>query len=269
MIPGVSVVVLTLNEALNIEPCLRTVAWSDDVWVVDSMSSDGTQARAAAAGAQVIERAFDDWATHQNWVLANVHFRYDWVLYIDADERVTPVLRAEIESAVAAPGANVGFEVTRIDHFFGNRIGRCQATRHYIRLFRPASVRYERLVNPVTIVDGPVGRVRGELLHFPMSKGLSEWIAKHNRYSDLEAKELIEARSGPLRLTYRGGRATAKQLFYRAPGRPALRFIWLYFARAGFLDGRAGLRYSLLQAGYEYVIGLKAAELRTAEAARK
>jgi glycosyltransferase involved in cell wall biosynthesis len=271
----ISVLVLTKNEEQDLPGCLASVAWSDDVHVLDSMSTDRTVELAREHGAQVTERAFDNWAAHQNWALTNVPFRHPWVFYIDADERVTPELREAMQTAVHTPGEAVAFQVERRDFLMGTWLRHVQVSAFYMRLFRPEKMRYERLVNPVSIPSGPVGRVRGYLDHFPFSKGISHWITRHNSYSTFEAQQMIEdlraGREGGAEVSlmaaffekdFHRRRYHQKALFYRLPGRPFAKFLLLYVAKRGFLDGRAGLTYSVLQSVYEYFIVLKTRELR-------
>jgi hypothetical protein len=142
-------------------------------------------------------------------------------------------------------------------------------------LFQPGHVRYERLVNPVTLVDGPVGQVAGYLDHFPFSKGVTHWLARHNAYSSLEAAQILanrrdragfSLRAALLARDFNERRFHQKELFYRLPGRPALKFLMLYLLKRGFLDGRAGFTYALLQSFYEYMIVLKSRELQDGSA---
>lgn len=265
----ISVLILTKNELQDLPGCLASVAWSDDVWVLDSHSTDGTQALAKAAGAQVVERTFDNWAAHQNWALQTVPFRHGWVFYLDADERVSPELAVSLRHAVAGDPKPVAFQVQRRDFLHGTWLRHVQMSAFYLRLFRPGSIRYERLVNPVTIVDGPTGRVAGMLEHYPFSKGIGWWMNRHNDYASKEAQQAIADRGG-VQLNLREAlfgkdfatrRKQQKLLFYRLPGRPLVKFLTLYVLKRGFLDGRAGLEYSVLQSFYEYLIVLKTREL--------
>ncbi len=280
----ISVLVLTRNEEQDLPGCLRSVNWSDDVWVLDSYSTDGTRAIAEAAGAHVIERVFDNWSAHQNWALANIAFRHPWVFYLDADERVSPELADSLRGVVTeaadpngvsnelAPASPVAFEVQRRDFLRGTWLQHVQMSAFYIRLFRPAHIRYERLVNPVTRVDGRIGRLAGTLEHYPFSKGLAWWIGRHNDYSTKEAQQAISNRaseSSPslgdalFSKDFAIRRKQQKLLFYRLPARPLLKFATLYILKRGFLDGRAGLEYAILQSIYEYFIVLKTRELET------
>jgi len=267
---SVSVLVLTKNEQQDLPGCLASVAWCDDVIVYDSLSTDDTRGIAERAGARVVERAFDNWSSHQNWGLRNLPFRHPWVFYIDADERMTPELAASIQLAVASPGGHVAFRVQRRDFFLGTWLKHVQTSPFYMRLFQPARMRYERLVNPISIADGPVGSVGGYLDHFPFSKGVSHWIERHNSYSTLEARQIVQNRSEhksfSLRMAFTAKdfherRFHQKELFYRLPFRAVAKFLLLYVGKRGFLDGRAGLTYAVLSAIYEYLIVVKVREI--------
>lgn len=269
----ISVLILTKNEELNLPGCLESVSWSDDVHVYDSYSDDRTVEIARAHGAHVTQRRFDNWSAHQNWGLANVPFRHPWVFYIDADERMTPELIASCGRAVSEPGDCVAFRVQRRDFFMGTWLKHAQNTAFYQRLFRPDRMRYERLVNPVSVPDGPVGDIPGYLDHFPFSKGVSDWLARHNAYSTLEAKQILANRETGGQFSLRAAlfdtdysvkRYHQKELFYRMPARPLIKFLFLYVVKRGFLDGYAGFTYSVLQGIYDYMIALKTRELQQA-----
>ncbi|HUG73102.1 MAG TPA: glycosyltransferase family 2 protein [Steroidobacteraceae bacterium] len=271
----ISVLILTRNEEQDLPACLASLFWCDDIHLYDSCSTDRTVEIAAAAGARITSREFDNWAAHQNWGLRNIRFRHPWVFYIDADERVTPQLREAMLAAVLSPGNQIAFRVQRRDYFMDTWLKHVQTSPFYIRLFRPEYIRYERLVNPVTLVDGPVGEVSGLLDHHPFSKGISHWVARHNSYSSLEAEQIRLNRRNQAPLSLRkalfGGdfnerRYHQKELFYQLPARPLVKFLLLYLGKRGFLDGRAGLTYALLQSIYEYLIVLKTRELASREA---
>jgi glycosyltransferase involved in cell wall biosynthesis len=266
---SVSVLILTLNEESNIGACLDTLDWSDDVVVLDSLSMDQTQAIARQRGARVVERKFDNWSSHQNWAVTHIPFRHPWVLYLDADERCELDLRDEILRR-ATPGApEAAFRIRRKDHYMGRWLKHAQLyPSWFVRLFRPDKISYERLVNPIASVDGIIGNLDAHILHYPFSHGVAHWIARHNNYSDLEALELRKIRLAAVKRSARlfasdpnERRRALKDLFFRLPARPAIKFAYYYFWRRGFLDGRAGLTYSTLQTIYEYFISCKCAEL--------
>jgi hypothetical protein len=195
------------------------------------------------------------------------------VFYIDADERMTPELVASVCHAVQHPGEKVAFRAQRRDFLSGRWLKHVQPSPFYPRLFRPEKMRYERLVNPLSIPDGPVGELSGYLDHFPFSKGMQHWISRHNSYSTLEAQQIIQNRAAHktfslkqalLATDFNERRFHQKELFYRLPARPVVKFLLLYFAKLGFLDGSAGMTYALLQSIYEYMIVLKTRELERA-----
>jgi glycosyltransferase involved in cell wall biosynthesis len=265
---SVSVLILTLNEEINIAACLESVSWCDDVVVLDSLSTDRTQALAAEHGARVVRRAFDNWSAHQNWAVANIEFRHPWVLYLDADERCLPGLRDEALHRALALAPESAFRIRRKDYFMGHWLKHAQLYPTWlVRLFRPQRIRYERLVNPVAVVDGPIGELSEHIIHYPFSHGVSHWIARHNRYSDMEAGEAAKVRdhravSGSLWSRDPNERRRAlKDIYQQMPARPLIRFLYCYGWRRGFLDGRAGLTFATLQAIYEYMIACKGAEL--------
>lgn len=266
----ISVLILTKNEEQDLPGCMASVRWSDDIHVYDSYSTDRTLDITRSAGAYITQRHFDDWSSHQNWGLANIPFRYPWVFYLDADERVTPELAASLQQAAQNPGDRVAFRVKRRDFWGEQWLKHAVASSYYIRLFRPEKMRYERLVNPISIPDGPVGELAGYLDHYPFSKGMTHWLAKHNSYSSLEAQQIAENRAANQH--FRLGQAFLakdpnqrrfhqKELFYRMPARPLLKFLLLYVGKRGFLDGSAGFTYAMLQSFYEYMIVLKNKEL--------
>lgn len=266
----ISVLILTKNEEQDLPGCLESVSWCDDVHVYDSCSTDKTVRIAHDYGAVVTSREFDNWSDHQNWGLRNINFKYPWVFYIDADERMTPELIMSVQSAVESPGGHVAFRVQRRDFFMDNWLRHVQTSPYYLRLFRPERMHYERLVNPISIPDGPVGDVCGFLDHFPFSKGIAHWVDRHNSYSTFEAREIIDSQKGKSRFSiwtalfgkdFHERRHNQKEFFYRLPFRPMIKFLLLYFVKRGFLDGRAGLTYALLQSFYEYMIVLKTREI--------
>jgi len=245
------------------------VSWSDDVVVYDSFSDDRTVEMAERLGARVIQRRFDNWSAHQNWAVQHIEFKHPWVYYTDADETCDEQLRSELENIEQLAGAFSAFQVRRKDFFMGRWLKRSQLYPTWItRVFRPEKIRYERLVNPVAVVDGPVGQLKGHIIHYPFSHGVGHWFDRHNKYSEMEAEDLINevretmhcsdlfSRDSTVR------RRALKTLAYRMPGRPILMFVYLYVARMGFLDGIPGLRYSIMRAMYEYMIDLKVIEHR-------
>lgn len=267
----VSVFVQTLNEEENLPRCLRSVAWSDDIVVLDSFSTDRTEEIARRAGARFFQRRYDGRASNQNWAVENIAFRHPWVYYSDADEVVTGELAREIGTVTGDhTRPEVAYRVRFKNILFGRWIKRSSMYPSWIpRLWKPDKIRWQREANPVATIDGPVGHLRSHFVHYSYSKGLSAWFAKHNKYSDHEAEETIrELDDG--RINWKGlvckdprrKRTALKHLSFRLPCRPLLKFIYLSVLRGGFLEGRAGLTHCVLQSVYEYMICVKVNELR-------
>ncbi|MEN7972437.1 MAG: glycosyltransferase family 2 protein [Verrucomicrobiota bacterium] len=268
MVP-VSILILTKDEESNIERCIQAVSWSDDIVVLDSFSSDRTVEQAEQLGARVIQRKFDNWSAHQNWAVENIKFKHPWVYYTDADEVCDDRLRDELALLEETGEGFSAFQMRRKDYFMGRWLKRSQLYPTWItRVFRPEKIRYERLVNPVAVVDGKTGMLDGHIIHYPFSHGVGHWFDRHNKYSEMEALNLIDEVSAKIRIAdvcshdAAVKRRALKSLAYRVPGRPLLMFFYLYFLRLGLLDGLPGLRYSIMRSMYEYMIDLKVAEHR-------
>jgi glycosyltransferase involved in cell wall biosynthesis len=260
-----SVLVLTLNEESNIDACMQSVSGFDDIVVLDSFSVDRTPDIARELGARLVQRAFDNYAAQRNFGLEEIKYRNAWVLMLDADERVTPELQAEMLAAVrAAPPEAALFMMRRRDHLFGRWIRRSSGYPTWFgRLARVGRVHVERPINEEYHTDGTVLKLQHHLDHFPFNKGFGDWFRKHDRYSTMEAELLLRQRGQrvPLRALFSADplrrRKAMKSLAYAMPGRPLLMFLGLYLVRGGILEGRAGLTFCLLRAWYEFMIDVK------------
>jgi glycosyltransferase involved in cell wall biosynthesis len=281
----VSVLITTQNEESTLPACLASLQWCDDVHLYDSGSTDATVDIAERAGALVSVRkppssqlSFGgDEAGHRNWALRNIPFKYPWVFSIDADEQMTEELAHNVVASSQEPGEHVAFRVRRRDFLDGKWLRHAQATPFYMRLFRPEKVHYHRVINPPLIADGAVTEVDGYLDHFPFAKGMRHWLDRHNSYSTLEARQIVDDRIGGTPFSFWSAfyerdfhrrRFHQKELFYRLPFRPALKFALLYVVKGGFLDGSAGLTYAVLQSFYEYMIVLKTREISASKQGR-
>lgn len=278
----VSVLIITKNEELDLPGCLESVAWSDDVHVFDSWSTDRTVQTAQAYGAHVHQRVFDSYAGQRNAALDGIVYKYPWLLILDADERANPALARLLAEKTASAPAEVGaFRLRRRDHFLGRWLQHAQTTPFYIRVLRLGRARFRREINEVVEVDGTIVDLGRDLDggdayfdHYPFSKGLTHWVAKHNSYSSAEAVIVAESafagevswRKALFARDFNEKHAARKAVFYSLPGRPLMRWAYLMFYRRGVLDGRAGLVYSTLQAFYEWLIVLKTAELKESRA---
>jgi len=268
----ISILILTKNEEQDITGCLESVSWCDDIHVYDSFSDDKTIELATAFGATVTQRKFDNWSSHQNWGLKNIPFKYRWVLYIDADERVSDSLLSALKEYTNKTLDDVvAYEVQRRDFAWnGKWLKYSQISPYYIRLFRPEKMRYERLVNPISIPDGKVARIDGFLDHYPFSKGFRYWINRHLGYADLEAEmrlsDIQAATHFSLKKALFGRdfserRYHQKGFFYKMPFRPMVKWLYMVIWRRAFMDGSTGITYATLQSVYEYFIVLKTREL--------
>ncbi|MBV8783022.1 MAG: glycosyltransferase family 2 protein [Gammaproteobacteria bacterium] len=230
-----SACVITLNEADRIAACLRALSFCDELLVVDAHSSDGTRALAAAHGARVIERDWPGYRSQKQFAIEAA--QHDWVLCVDADERVSDALRAEIEAARAAGFGAAGYSIPRLTDYFGRflRHGNAYPDR-LVRLFdRRAGSWSGYEIHEHPRVHGRIVRLRGHLEHFSY-RSLGDHLARMQRYADLMAQALFDA----------GRRCTLAAVLLN----PQWRFLRGYLLRGGFLDGWRGLVFALIEAGY-------------------
>ena len=268
----VSVLVPTLNEEQNLPECLHSLTWADEVFVVDSFSEDRTLEIALAQGAYVVQHTFESYSRQKNWALDNLPFRNDWVLIVDADERVTPELRCEIERVVGSPECD-GYYVNRRFIFLGTWIRHAGWYPSWnLRLFRHGVGRYDdREVHEHVVLEGRAGYLHSDLLHLDR-RGLEAYIARHNSYSSLEASARLKAERGapdrarlPISLLaspVQRKRYLRERIWPNVPAKAVALFVYMYVLRRGFLDGRAGLALCAFHAFQEFMVGLKLAELR-------
>lgn len=271
----VSVLVLTRNEEANIAACLESVNWAREVFVVDSLSTDRTVEICTSLGAQVYSHSFEGYAAQRNWALDHLPFSTDWVLMLDADEVATPALAEEICTVVRSGNPEcAGYYIKRRFFLLGTWLKHGGLYPTWIlRLFKHRHVRFEeRPMNEHAIVDGREGYLTRPFDHRD-KKPLSDWIAKHNRYADLEAEEFMQETlaggyDSSIRTRFWGTQAEKKRwiklkIWNRLPllGRPVLFFVRNYFLKLGFLDGRAGLIYHVLWSfWYPFLISAKILE---------
>ena len=264
-----SVLILTLNEERNLPRCLASVAACDDIVVLDSGSTDRTVELASAAGARVFTRRFDDFAGQRNFAQREIPFRHPWVFHLDADEELTPELDAACRTAAVRADID-GFYVAPKMMFMGRWIPHCTDfpawQARFVRAPQFAFVQagHGQREAPQMRLD----RLSASYLHDLSAGGETDWLEKHRRYARAEAHAHLAVpgaiRWGDLFIGRQLQRRRAlKQLTYSLPGRPALRFVYQYLLRGGFLDGWPGLRYCRLLARYE---GFAAAELRNLRA---
>jgi glycosyltransferase involved in cell wall biosynthesis len=260
----ISVLILTFNEEANIEACIGSLPWRSDVRILDSFSSDQTAEIGRQLGAYVETRKFDGYASQRNAGLS-LAFENEWIVMLDADERMTPELATEIEREIERAGDDVAmFRVRRRDMFLGRWLKRSSGYPTWFpRIIRRGRVRVEREINEIYVPDGAARQLQGHIDHFPFNKGMDWWFERHNRYSAMEAQLLVNRSdriSSDINSTDPGSRRAALKAFaYRLPLRPYLVFFYLYFVRGGFLDGKPGWVYANMRLAYEIMIDAKAA----------
>jgi glycosyltransferase involved in cell wall biosynthesis len=281
-----TVLMPVLNEELNLPAALASVAWADQVIVVDSGSTDRTGAIARAVGAQVVQFAYAGAGPKKKaWALAHAPMRNEWVLVLDADERVTDALRAEIEGAIAA-GEHDGYYVDREFVFMGRSL-RCFRPNWNLRLFKHRLASMEDLhlhdlsdtgdneIHEHIEVRGSTAFLGTPLLHDD-DRGLTAWLDRHNKYATWEAHLYRGFRDEPIgvdplsfwRLDAFRRKRVLRRVWVRLPGRPLLRFATWYGARRGFLDGWQGFVFCVLMSYYEFIIGAKMREFAAGDARR-
>ena len=255
------VLILTYNEERILDKCLTALDFADHILVFDSFSSDGTVKIAAKHKATVIQRQFDDYAAQRNAALDSIDERYKWILMVDADEIVTPVLRKEIMDVVQSDPAHTMYRVRRKDFFQGKWIRYSSGYPTWFpRLFRYGTIKVEREINEEYVTTGSTGHLKEHLFHYPFNKGMDWWLEKHQLYADMEAKLMTREVKEPIKITdvFNSDpvirRKAQKRLSYHIPYRPTFIFMAFYVLKRGFLDGKAGLDFCRLRYRYERLI---------------
>ena len=246
--PKVSVTIITLNEAEHIAAAIDSVSWADEIIVVDSGSSDGTVEIAKAKGIRVATREWTGYADQKNYAASLA--AHDWIFSLDADERVTPALAAEVRALLQSQPAKHAYRIPRVSFHLGRWIRTTDFYPDYqTRLYdRRAGMWHGRYVHESVHVDGGAGYLHSELEHYSF-RDLSDHIARINHYSTLAARQMHD----------RGRRATALKLLLNPPAA----FLRNYVLRRGFLDGSAGLVISLVNAYSVYLKFAKLWEIQT------
>lgn len=273
----VSVIVPIKNEAENLARCLKSVQWADEIFAVDSQSTDDSAKIAEALGAKVVQFQFSGtWPKKKNWALENLPFQNEWVFILDADEVLPPEAGEEIAKAIVDPDGNAGYWINRRFFFLGRWLRHAYYPNWNLRLFRHALGRYEKLTDADTasgdnevhehvVVEGPTARLKCEMDHYAFPS-VEVFMEKHNRYSNWEARvavdNLLAKSSAGLSHERVGQRRKLKLLSQRLPFRPLLRFLYIYIWQKGFLDGREGYYFARLHATYEFLCVAKTYELR-------
>ncbi len=266
----VTVVILTHNEAVNIVPCVEDVRAFAEIIVVDSGSTDGTVEILQNRFPQirVLRHAFEDFGQQRNWALDHGNPRHEWILFLDADERCTPECAEAIDAAVTNPAGHVGFFMCCRNMFLGRWIKHCTMYPTWqLRLLKQGQVRYQKEGHGQReVLDGSAGYISAPYDHLGFSKGVKEWVARHNEYSSNEIELIKALANAPIGISglFAGDpiqrHRTVKRLSARTPLRALVVFVYLYFIRRGFLDGRPGLLFCLLRVANEIHMAAKLAE---------
>jgi glycosyltransferase involved in cell wall biosynthesis len=270
----VSVIVPIKNEATNLPRCLGSVQWVDEIFVVDSQSTDDSAQIAKQHGAQVEQFHFNGtWPKKKNWALQNLPFKNEWVFILDADEVLPAEAEKEFRQAIANAGGIAGYWINRRFFFIGRWLRHAYYPNWNLRLFRHSLGRYEKLTDVQTdsgdnevhehvVVQGPTARLRCEMDHYAFPS-VDVFIEKHNRYSNWEARVAAEGQGGEtLAHQHVDLKRSLKRFAKRLPFRPLLRFLYIYVWQKGFLDGREGYCFARLHATYEFLIVAKTYEYR-------
>jgi glycosyltransferase involved in cell wall biosynthesis len=276
------------NEIANLERCLSAiVTWADEIFVVDSHSTDGSQEIAKKYGAKVVQFEFNGvWPKKKNWALANLPFRNEWVFILDADEVLPPDTAAELAAIIAlGDRACGGYWINRRFMFLGQWLRHAYYPNWNLRFFRHRLGRFERLIQGATasgdnevhehiIIQGATGKLKAEMDHYAFPS-IEVFVEKHNRYSNWEARLEVEdaldqapSAHAPQAMRIRSMRSI-KKLSQCLPFRPTMRFLYVYIMQGGFLDGVAGYYFARLHGFYEFMSVAKAAELRRAKKYKK
>ena len=272
---NIEVIIPVKNEAKNLPYALASVMeWADKVWVVDSESTDETCVIAESAGAEVVVQPWLGHAKQKNWAIENLDIKADWVFILDADEAILPELRDELLEVASQSIDTVeknAFNINRYFIFLGKRIRHCGYYPSWnVRFFKRGKALYEeREVHEHMVVEGETGALKGHMEHYDR-RGLEVYMAKHNLYSTLEAKEILtqlekkeETIDASLCGTSQQRRRWIKECIYpKLPAKWLCRFFWMYILRFGFLDGLTGFRFCLFISSYELLISLKMVELK-------
>lgn len=266
----VSVVIFTLNEEIHLPSCLDSVSWCDDVFVVDSFSTDQSASICRQRAVTFVQHVFESLAMQRNWALDTLPIKHDWVLLLDADERVPPELVVEMQNVLERAATEIAaFRLSRRLHMWGRWLRYSSLYPTWIvRVVRRGRVRFVAAGHgEVETVDGVIRNLQAALID-ENRKGLDEWFARQNRYSHAEAVyELRQAGSGgmlgdlftndPVRR-----RNGLKRLASSIPARGLWFFLYSYIWRRGFLDGRDGLVFCVMRSMYQTMIAVKKYDLK-------
>ena len=275
----VSLIIPILNEATNLERCLKASSWADEIFVVDSGSADGSTAIAESLGAKVVQFKFNGiWPKKKNWALDNIPLSHEWVLMLDADEVLPSAAEQEIREICTTNSRGCdGYFINRRFMFMGKWLKHAYYPNWIMRLFKHRLGRYEKLTDMPTesgdveihehvILNGKAGYLRCRVDHYAFPT-VEAFVTKHNCYSNWEARVAIDYymnkdTAKAIKSDEVGLRRSLKIMTKNLPFRPLMRFLYIYIAQRGFLDGREGYYFARLHAFYEFLCVCKTYELK-------
>ncbi len=268
VILSISAIILTKNEAINLRRCIDSLQWCQDIVVLDSGSTDETTQLAASLGARVFTHIQPRFiiSEQRNWALKNCELKSEWVLFVDADEAIPAELATEIQKLCANKNNPYNaFELTARYLFWGKWLKRSQGYPNWhSRLLKKGEVTFAGGVWEYFATGANVGKISSPYNHFANSKGFSDWLERHDRYSSWDAQNVVKF----LETGQASSLATDRKLQLRLLAakfwalRPIARFLQMYILRLGFLEGWQALIFCLLYAIYEFMTVVKIIELR-------
>lgn len=280
MVP-LSIVIPIKNEQFNLERCLNSVRWADEIFIVDSQSTDGSMSIAERFHAKVVQFSFNGrWPKKKNWALENLPFRNEWVFILDADEELPPGTEMEMEAVITNPNSKVsGYWINRRFMFMGKWLRHSYYPNWNLRLFKHRLGRYEKLTDQETesgdnevhehvIVEGETAHLQSEMNHYAFPS-VATFVEKHNRYSNWEARVALDRylhhSQEHLQKAKVGFRRRLKQWSHGLPFRPLSRFLYVYVWQRGFLDGAEGYYFARMHGFYEFLCVAKTYEMKSSE----
>lgn len=272
----IAIIIPIKNEASNLPRCLASVRWADQIFVVDSQSTDGSADIAQSFGATTVQFHMKGaWPKKKNWSLDHLPFRHEWVFILDADEVLPAETEQEFRAIVSDPNHPIdGYWINRRFNFMGKWLRHAYYPNWNLRLFRHRLGRYEQMTDSHThsgdnevhehiVISGKTGRLRAEMDHYAFPS-VDVFVEKHNRYSNWEAHVAVSGKldTGKLQHAHVGWRRRLRAVSQPLPFRPFMRFCYVYFWQRGFLDGREGYYFARLHGIYEFLAIAKTYELR-------
>jgi glycosyltransferase involved in cell wall biosynthesis len=264
---NISIFIITYNEEKDIEACLNSVRWSNDVVILDSFSDDNTLIIAKNFdNVRIFQRKFDNYASQRNYGLKNIDYLNEWVLIIDADETCTDKLRDELLSGKIHNNYDrtiVSYSLRRKTYFSNKWLKHNAMYNVWIdRLVKHKEVVFFGKIHEKIIYEGSSEKLLNDLNHYPFSKGIDHWISRRNKYSSLSAEhELLKGYNFKFKDLFSKNpvkfRSSLNSIYRKLPLRWLIFFLYNFFIKMGFLDGLKGAHFILLETYYEFLIVCK------------